>query len=393
MRIHRLPLVLAAFGCIELALAQATPAVPAAAPKPPAAQVAWRYAPQPSYFDRAVLGDGALFVLDRKGPVHAIDAATGKPRWVGKQRLVCDRVFGLTFTASEPGGLVVAGCDQGIYAFRASDGEQRWFTAVAAGVAGPAVAKGLAIAGGADGNVYGFDLQTGAIRWRQDYLEDRPDDPPGFRGVDARFGEPARPCAAATDGEMVALSIFDQCRTLAFDAASGKRLWDFRTQGWMYGQPAIGPLFVYVGSQDDHLYAIDKQIGRQQWQVATGSRNEAMAALQDRFVYCGCCDGTLRAVDAAVGREAWSVPIDRIDGRTTAIYARPAVLGDTVYFAAMEGTVYALDRASGKRRWQLRPSKDSEIAGDLVTDGKHLFVLTGQDGGKGESSLLAIRLP
>ena len=386
----RLLLALATFGCIDFALAQDTSTPP---PKSPIAEVVWRYAPPPSYFDRAVVGDGALFVLDRKGPVHAIDKANGKLRWVSTQQLVCDRVFGLTFTTHEQVAMVVVGSDKGMCAFRASDGERLWYTEVAAGIAAPAVAKGLVVAGGADGRVYGFDLKTGEIRWQSDYLEDRPDDPPGFRGADARFDEPARPGAAATDGEMVALSIFDQCRTLAFDAASGKRLWDFRTQGWMYGQPTIGPLFVYVGSQDDCVYAIDKQIGKQQWKVETKARNEAMAALQDRFVYCGCCDGTVRAIDAPAGRVAWSFPIDRIEGHTTAIYARPVVLGDLVYFGAMEGTVYALDRASGTLRWQLRPSADSEIAGDLTTDGERLFVVTQQNNGKGESSVLAIRLP
>lgn len=391
-RTRRLSVVLATFGWIGTAIAQNAP-VPAPQPKPPTAEVVWRYAPEPSYFDRVVVGAGALFALDRKGPVHAIDAATGKPRWISKQRLVCDRVFGLTFTEHEQVAMVVVGSDKGMYAFRASNGEQLWFTEVAAGVAGPAVAKGIVVAGGADGRVYGFDLKTGEVRWQHDYLEDRPEDPPGFRGADARFAAPARPCAAATDGEMVALSIFDQCRTLAFDAASGKRLWDFRTEGWMYGQPAIGPLFVYVGSQDERVYAVDKQFGKLQWKVETKARNEAMAALQDRFVYCGSCDGNLRAIDVAVGRVAWTFPIDRVEGRTTSIYARPVVLGDSVYFGAMEGTVYALHRLTGKLQWQLRPSADSEITGDLATDGERLFVVTQENGGKGESSVLAIRRP
>ncbi|MBL8751756.1 MAG: PQQ-binding-like beta-propeller repeat protein [Planctomycetes bacterium] len=361
--------------------------------KAPVAEVVWRYAPTPSYFDEVALHDGALFALDRKGRVHAIDAATGEPRWLGKDPLVCDRVFGITTALHEGTAVVVVGTDKGMFAFRAKDGEKLWFTPIASGVAGPAVAKGLVVAGGADGRVYGFDLGTGEIRWQQDYLEDRPDDPPEFPGASARFEEPARPCAAATDGEMVALSIFDQCRTLAFDAATGKRLWSFRTGGWMYGKPSIGPLFVYVGSQDEHVYAIDKQIGRQQWKVATKARNEGMAAVQDRFVYCGSCDGKLHAVDVAVGRVAWTFPIERFEGRTTALYARPVVVGETVYLGAMEGTVYALDRANGKERWRLRPSPDSELTGDFVTDGERLFVLTQTDDGKGESSVLAIRLP
>lgn len=384
-------IALALFACMATASAQDAP-VPAAPPKPPTAEVAWRYAPQPSDFDHVVVGDGVLFALDRRGCVHAIDSVTGKPRWVGKDPLVCRCYFGITLTAHEQVAMVVVGTDQGIYAFRAKDGEKLWFTEVAAGVAGPAAAKGIAVAGGADGKVYGFDLKTGEVRWQSDYLEDRPDDPPGFRGAEARFSEPARPCAAATDGEMVALSIFDQCRTLAFDAATGKRLWDFKTEGWMYGTPAIGPLFVYVGSQDNNVYAVDKQLGKQQWKVATESRNEAMAAVQDRFLYCGCCDGTLRAIDVAVGRVAWTFSIDQVEKRTLAIYARPVVRADTVYFGALEGTVYALDRASGKLRWKLRAA-EGRITGDLEIDGKHLLVVTDSDDGKGESSVLAIRLP
>ncbi len=369
------------------------PSAPALVPASPAAEVAWRYSPQPSAFDEVVVGDGVLFALDRRGLVHAIDAVTGKSRWLGKDPLVCDRVFGIAYTQQESGSLVVVGTDKGMFAFRAKDGEKVWFTAVAAGVAGPAVAKGLVVAGGADGKVHGFDLKTGEIRWQQDYLEDRPEDPPGFKGSDARFSEPARPGGAATDGDMVALSIFDQCRTLALDAATGKRLWDFKTGGWMYGRPSIGPLFVYVGSQDEHVYAIDKQIGKQQWKLATRSRNEAMGALQDRFVYCGSCDGTLHAIDVAVGRVEWTFPIERFAGRTTAMYSSPVVLGELVYCGAMEGTVYALQRATGKVRWKLRPSQDSEITGDLVTDGERLFVVTRDHMGKGESSVLAIRIP
>lgn len=388
-----LRIVLSVSPWLDGAAAQNAPAPTPAAQAAPGPEVAWRYAPQPSWFDQVVSGDGALFVLDRKGRVHALDATTGAPRWVGKQPLVCDRVFGITHTAQSQLAMVVVGTDTGMFAFRAKDGERLWFTAVAAGVAGPAVAQGLVVAGGADGQVYGFDLETGAIRWHSDYLEDRPDDPPGFRGAEARFSEPARPGASTTDGEIVALSIFDQCRTLAFDAATGQRRWDFRTEGWMYGTPAIGPLFVYVGSQDEHVYAVDKQLGKQQWKVATAARTEAMAAVQDRFVYCGSCDGNLRAIDVAVGRVAWTFPIERFEGRTTAIYARPVVRGDTVYLGAMEGTVYAVDRATGKMRWQLRPSPGSQIAGDLETDGARLFVVTGKAADKGESSVLAIRLP
>ncbi|MCU0865685.1 MAG: PQQ-binding-like beta-propeller repeat protein [Planctomycetes bacterium] len=368
---------------------------PAEAPTATAApQVLWRsMSNERSDIDSVVHLGGTLYLLDRTGQVRALDAATGEVRWTqAKADLPCKFTFGLTTVAVEAEVFVVVGCDAGLRAFRGRDGEPLWQTDIPGGVAGPTVAKGIVVAGGARGRVHGCDLQTGAIRWDSDYLEDRPEDPPGFVGRDARFAEPARPCDAATDGEIVALSVFDQCRTLAFEPVTGKRLWSFPTQGWMFGTPAFGPLFVYVGSQDCGIYAIDKQTGKQVWRVATDNRTESAPAIAERFLYQGSCDGNLRAIDVAVERVAWTFTAPVPAKATRAIYSRPVVVGDLVCFAMMEGTVYGIDRAKGTERWRLRPCDGSHIAADLGCDGERLFVVVGSTMKGGQDGVVAIAL-
>jgi outer membrane protein assembly factor BamB len=356
--------------------------------------VLWKYAPKGSNFDDVLARDGTVFALDRAGAIHAIDAATGEKRWTSEGKLVLDFGFGIAFSGVPAFDAVLVGSDTGLFAFDRATGKKRWFTAIAAGVAGPACTNTMVVAGSADGNVYGCELATGRIRWQSEYLEDRPDDPPGFVGAQARFqGKPARPCNATTDGTIVALSVFDQCRTLAFDAATGKRLWDFRTQGWMYGRPAFGALHVFVGSQDKNFYAVDKETGKLAWQVETGDRVEAGAFAAERFVYFGSCDGNLYAVDQGVGRVPWKFPTEPREDVGAPIYSRPLVRGDTVYLAAMMGTVYAVDRTTGKLRWRIEPLAKSELVGDLAADGDTLFVTTRASGDAGESAVVAIKLP
>ena len=173
-------------------------------------------------------------------------------------------------------------------------------------------------------------------------------------------------------------------------ASCGKRRWAFGTKGWMYGRPAIGEHNVFVGSQDGGVYAVDKDLGKLAWRVATGGRVEAGAAPAERFVYIGSCDGRLYALDQVVGRVVWTFATEHEEGQGAPIYGCPVVLGDRVFLAAMRGTVHALDRRTGALLWQLRPVPDSELEGELVTDGERLFVASRRDGGAGTSAVVAI---
>lgn len=355
-------------------------------------RVEWRYAPPRARFAEVITHAGTVYALDRQGLIHALDAKTGMPRWITKDKEGFRGSYGMTLSAVPGLDALFVACDAGLMALSYGDGRKLWHTNFKMEVAGPACTKHAVIAACSDGRVYGCDPKTGAVLWHHDYLEDCPEDPEGFRGADARLGNRvARPRNAATDGKIVVLSIFDQCRAIALDAANGKRLWDFQTKGWMYGTPAIGPRNVFVGSQDRHVYGIDKELGKLSWQVKTGSRVEASPQPSERFVYVGSCDAKLYAIDQTVGRVLWTYETEKAAGHGGPIYSRAVVLDGTVCFAAMNGTVYALDRQTGKLQWQVRPIANSELNSDLVHADGLLFVTSRKDGKKGKSAVMAIR--
>jgi len=83
--------------------------------------------------------------------------------------------------------------------------------------------------------------------------------------------------------------------------------WRFQTGGTIVSSPAVTGLAVYVGSNDGHLYAIDRASGRVLW-----------------------------AFDAKSG-----------------VSSSPLVRGDLVAFTSADGHVFGLDAASGRLRWRL----------------------------------------
>ncbi|MEQ1632624.1 MAG: PQQ-binding-like beta-propeller repeat protein [Planctomycetota bacterium] len=377
----------------ELALAATTQQDGASATdKEP--RVAWKHAPAGCSFEDLITDGRTLFVLDRGGSIQALDPESGIVKWESKEALAFGRGFGLALSPAADFDALLVGHDEGLVALRRDNGEKIWRTGLASGVAGPACTERAVFAGGADGKVHALDLRTGDELWSADCMEDRPDDPPGFDGANARFApHAARPGAARTDGHIVIVPIFDQCRVVAVECASGKRAWDFRTQGWTYGGVAIGDHNAFVVSQDEHLYAVDKAMGKEAWRIKTNARNEASAAAAGRFAYVGSCDGNLRAVDEVVGQVVWKFAIEPDAEGNTPIYGVPVVHGDAIVLAAMPGVVYAVDRKKGTLRWKLRPATDSELNGDLVAIGARLFATTRMNGEKGESGVFAIDPP
>jgi outer membrane protein assembly factor BamB len=263
---------------------------------------------------------------------------------------------------------------------------------------GPVLAvpkKGLVYAADHTGTLYALDAKTGEKKWTADFAADAPPDPPGFSGDSARFeNTKARPTAVSSDGETIFLSVFDQCRVVAFDAASGKRAWALQTRGWVYGTAVATPTHVFVGSQDKHFYCADKKTGKEVWKFETKGRVESGGAVDDRYVYFGSCDGGLYCLSQADGKERWRFDTDRYpDGKKSSIYSVPVLRQGAVYFAAGEGQFYALTADTGTARARLRPVEKSEMYCSAATDGRSFFITTRPSSRNGgASSLVAISL-
>lgn len=354
-------------------------------------RVLWKHAPEGAEFEGVVADRGVVYALDRAGKVQALEAPTGEVLWTSPVAFQLRCGYGLVLSpAADFDALLVSG-EVGLTAIDRKDGHQLWHTAVELGVAEPAIVGDVVVAGGFDGKIHGFDLRTGKLRYSVDYLADRPEDPPGFQGEGARLGaRPARPGSAAADGDLVVVPVFDQCRVIAVDAATGERRWAYTTAGWVYPSPTIGERLVLVASQDKHLHAVDRSTGKLVWKVEARARNEGAAAIAGGHAFFGSCDSRLYCVNLDTGEVVWKYETEHEEGFGAPIYSRPVVLGDKVYLAAMRGKLYVVDRRSGALLAKMTPVEDSEPDSDLATMAGLLFLTTRKDGEKGESAVVAI---
>jgi outer membrane protein assembly factor BamB len=159
-------------------------------------------------------------------------------------------------------------------------------------------------------------------------------------------------------------------------------LWATATGGNVFSSPAADGTTVFVGSEDDKLYALDAGTGAVLWSAPTGDLIQSSPAVAGGLVFVGSFDGGIYAFNAADGSPAWK------SGTNGVVFASPAVANGVLFVQSNAGYLYAYDAAgcgspvcSRLRRWP--------VAGEgspAVSDGR-VFV-TGQEG-----SLHAIGFP
>jgi eukaryotic-like serine/threonine-protein kinase len=198
----------------------------------------------------------------------------------------------------------------------------------------------------------------------------------------------------------------DVCKMYCLDAASGRKQWHFVTGGHIESSACVADGAVFFGSGDDGLYCLDAVSGKKRWQFSGRWHIDARPAVVAGRVFVGsgvsrlhrtteffCLDaatsrllwriptelpvwgsptldkgqvffgtgtgrltqsaeppekpaGVLYCIDAATGQLCWSARLDE------AIFGRPAVDAEHVYFGARDGRCYCLNRRDGQRIWQ-----------------------------------------
>ncbi len=111
--------------------------------------------------------------------------------------------------------------------------------------------------------------------------------------------------------------------------------------------PAVAEGVVYVGSNDNHLYALEASSGRMLWSFDTGDWRQYSPAVSGGMVYFGAQtegDRKVHAVDAASGETEWVAEGPLPVGAEVT----PTAVGNLVYAPGAEYAVFhALDAATG----------------------------------------------
>lgn len=214
---------------------------------------------------------GTVYVPNRAGVVHAVDAASGTVAW--RRRLGADGRSPILGTPVAVAGKTAyvgsLGDPTGVLALDAGSGEPRWTAETGRVAAGPAVVGGRVVVRGA-GRVTALD-RTGERRWsvrvpdgrgRAVALDDRRTYVPTYGGVVAvdRDGETAwrttlgdgraGPPVVAADTVLVR----GRGRLTALARATGDERWTVAVAG--SGRPVVTPTAVLTPADEGRLVAL-----------------------------------------------------------------------------------------------------------------------------------------
>ena len=117
--------------------------------------------------------------------------------------------------------------------------------------------------------------------------------------------------------------------------------------GAVHSSPAIGADgTVYVGSEDNKIYALDGKTGSKQWEFETGDRVESSPAIgADGTVYVGSYDNKIYALNPD-GTKQWEFETKGD------VLSSPAIGADgTVYVGSYDNKIYALN-PDGTKQWE-----------------------------------------
>lgn len=272
----------------------------------------WQYAAKDGIGASPVIAGDAVVVADYSGTVACLNLKDGAAIWTSTLPAK------VVATPCVAGGEVLVGCmDGNAYSLSLETGRRLWKVATAGRIRAPiAGSKEQFYVASYDGKVYAVSQGSGVVRWS------------------AEVGGNLNSAPAADDARVIAGG---DRGIVALDAATGKRLWDFKTPGPVHAAVLMANGRIYVGSNDGNVYCLDAASGVEVWRVATGDAVLSRPELTDSCLLVTSYDGYAYCVDPGTG--------DVLDRYNTggAIFSSPAVSGGRVYFGNNQGKFYCLN--------------------------------------------------
>ena len=145
----------------------------------------------------------------------------------------------------------------------------------------------------------------------------------------------------------------------ALDAATGSMLWSFETGDIIRSTPIVTGGAVYVGSDDNHVYALDAETGEMLWKYDTSKEVQYSSVVTDGVVYIGAqgdVDYSVHALDAMSGEQVWAAGVPYPYGVEFAV----TVANGKLYAPGASGEFYAMDASTGEALWSLNFGMGSE---------------------------------
>jgi outer membrane protein assembly factor BamB len=342
---------------------------------PKAAAVIWKFPPEEEANQfvpgTPVVDKEILYFGDNQGTFHALNAASGKEKWVRAYK--GERIVAAPAIAD---GVAFIATNSDLKCVSLENGESRWSSELPAspGETPPLVVGDAVFVAGGDG-VYAFKRADGHKIWSHNTTDDRPDVTPTFQAQFDNTGG-MRSRGSASDGSLLFQTIYDQCRIVALDCRDGKQRWSYSTRGWLTANPVVSGNSVLFGGYDLYLHCVDRQTGKEIWKSPTAASVVAAPAVANGCVYFTAENSRVHCVDLETGKRIWMYRMDPAAEGVTCLCA-PLVSDKMVILGSTTGFVFALDAISGEFKWGLPMANRCQVSGvGFATDGKRLFAAT-----------------
>ena len=186
-------------------------------------------------------------------------------------------------------------------------------------------------------------------------------------------------------------------KVAAFDAASGKKLWEKTTRsrkGWFglgrrkgvdasyAGGPAVAGDLLAVGTLDGHVYAMGAKDGSPRWEADLVSEVIAAPAISGDLVIVRTQDGRVYGLDAATGKRRWVYDQGNVPSLSLRGNGVPLAANGVVFIGTDDGKLVALRQDNGEKLWEQKLANGEgrtdierldDADGAILLDGSTLY--------------------
>jgi len=281
----------------------------------------WRFTGEDVIEAEPAITEDTVFIGASDGQFYALDRQTGQERW--KIQLE-DKITAGANLVNSPAGdgqwVLVTGNDGLLRCLRVEDGEEVWSYMTDNYINGaPAMLdERRIIFGGCDAFLHIVNVENGEAIEQYETTAYIPSSVAVYEGI-GYSGNYAN-------------------EVMAFDPGDRGELWVYSDRQFpFFSSPAVNEDFVFIGSRDKRLHAIDRESGAAVWAFRTSGRvDSSPLAFSDAVVF-GSTDGWLYAVSQADGQELWKMELG------ASLVASPIFANGRIIIGTQGGTLFSLE--------------------------------------------------
>lgn len=285
----------------------------------------WRFHTDGAIFSAPFVQNGTVYFGSADHNVYALNAETGKPLW---KTPTGGAVFGGASGAKDV--ICIGSTDKKIYGMDAKTGKIVWTMQGGGMYQSQSATDGVRFfVGGWDNAFRALDAQSGADLWKHTFGK-------------SFYYSPAIGSPAVDNGTVLVSS--NDGVLHAMNAADGTILWEVPGPSLGYSGPLLVQNRVYQASLTSagRVFAFDAQTGKTLWDTPTGAEiYDSSCVLANangtQTVYIGSVNGTMTALAADTGRMVWQYRLP--PGH---LLSSPVADAQAVYIGSMNGQVFAL---------------------------------------------------